>query len=83
MEVSKNMYLLSDEKRDNKIIDLKLDRPIDKPLVVMLAWLMAKKKHVYKYADMYFKHGFDVLNINISPWDLLWPTKGSQVSMDS
>lgn len=81
MEVTKNIYLLSEEKNDNKVRNFKLQKPIDKPLVILLTWLMAKKKHVYKYADIYFEHGFDVLNINISPWAVLWPNKGSQVSM--
>lgn len=81
MEVTKNICILSEEKKDSKVIDLKLDKPNDKPLVVMLSWLLARKKHVFKYADIYFKHGFDVLNVTISPWDLLWPTKGSQVSI--
>ncbi|KAG5882633.1 hypothetical protein JTB14_001823 [Gonioctena quinquepunctata] len=79
LEVTKNISLLSDEKKKSKVIDLKLDTPEDKPLVVMLSWLMAKKKHVHKYADIYLNHGFDVLNISLSPWQLLWPTKGSQV----
>ncbi|XP_074038383.1 transmembrane protein 53-like lethal (2) k09913 isoform X2 [Leptinotarsa decemlineata] len=79
LEITKNISLLSDDKKTSKVINLKMDVPQEKPLVVMLSWLMAKKKHVHKYADIYLKHGFDVLNISLSPWQLLWPVKGSQV----
>lgn len=80
MEVTKNIVLLSKEKKDNKIENFKLKNPEDKPLTVMLSWLMAKKKHIHKYANFYIDYGFDVLNISINPWQLLWPTKGTQVS---
>lgn len=79
LEITKNIQLLSDEKKTTKVINLKMDKPDEKPMVVMLSWLMAKKKHVYKYADIYLKQGLNVLNVNISPWQLLWPMKGSQV----
>lgn len=79
MEITKNMSLITNEKKQ-KAGHLKLKVHDDKPLVVMLSWLMAKKKHIYKYATFYVNNGFDVLNINISPWQLLWPTKGTQVS---
>lgn len=49
------------------------------PMVVMLSWLMSKPKHVHKYARLYLKLGFDVLTVSISPWQLLWPVKGSQL----
>ncbi|KAJ8966021.1 hypothetical protein NQ317_001972, partial [Molorchus minor] len=75
LEVTKNLSLLSAEKNDSKIINLQLEKPVDKPLVVLLSWLMAKKKHVYKYADLYLRNGFDVLNVSVTPWQLLWPTK--------
>ena len=48
-------------------------------LVVMLSWLMAKKKHLLKYANFYMDQGFDVLSVSITPWQLLWPVKGTQV----
>lgn len=79
VEITKNISLISNEKKSCKVINMQLDTPQERPLMVMLSWLMAKKKHVYKYADIYLKHDFDVLNVNISPWQLLWPTKGTQV----
>lgn len=79
LEVTKNVVLLSKEKKQSRIANFKLEENEDKPLVVLLSWLMAKKKHIYKYANFYLDSGFDVLNINISPWQLLWPRKGTQV----
>lgn len=79
MAVTKNLYLLSDKKKECKIVNLQLTTPQDKPLVLLLSWLMAKKNHIYKYANLYIDKGFDVLNVTITPWQLLWPTKGAQV----
>lgn len=79
LEVTKNVSLLSKEKKNTKVSNFKLENAEDKPLVVLLSWLMAKKKHIYKYANLYLDFGFDVLNVNISPWQLLWPRKGTQV----
>jgi len=51
-----------------------------KPMVIMLPWLMGKNKHISKFASFYLKMGFEVLSCRITPWQLLWPSKGSQVS---
>ncbi|XP_044254588.1 transmembrane protein 53-A [Tribolium madens] len=79
MEITKNITLLSGEKKTGKVINFKLEPQEEKPLVVMLSWLMAKRKHIYKYADFYIKKGFDVMTVTITPWQLLWPLKGSQL----
>lgn len=80
LEITKNITLLSKDKKTGGVVDLKLQAEDDnKPLVVMLSWLMAKRKHVYKYADFYIYKGFDVMNVAITPWQLLWPVKGSQI----
>ncbi|XP_039294669.1 transmembrane protein 53 isoform X2 [Nilaparvata lugens] len=50
-----------------------------RPLAVVLAWMMASPKHLAKYTDIYLKRGYDVLTVNCTPWQLLWPVKGSQV----
>lgn len=50
------------------------------PIVVMLPWLMGQNKHIAKFASLYLKMGFDVLSCRITPWQLLWPAKGSQVN---
>lgn len=81
LEVTKNLTLISNEKTNASVnaSNLKLSSPQDRPLVVMPTWLMAKKKHISKYAKFYLDYGFDVLSISITPWQLLWPTKGTQV----
>lgn len=79
IQITKNLELISKEKKDGKITDLKLSTNEDKPLVILLSWMLAKGKHIYKFADYYVDHGFDVLRISITPWQLLWPTKGTQV----
>lgn len=79
LELSKNLELISKETKTTKVTDLKLSTPLDKPMVILLSWLMAKRKHIYKFANYYTGHGFDVLNVSVSPWQLLWPTKGTQV----
>lgn len=45
----------------------------------MLCWLQARQKHVEKYAKLYVDLGMDVLAVQITPWQLLWPTKGTQL----
>lgn len=51
----------------------------ERPLSVLLCWLMSEKKHVMKYARFYLDQGFDVLTVRINPKQLLWPVTGSQV----
>lgn len=80
LEVTKNMSLLSNEKKNTSINDFKLEDSQDNPLVIMLAWMMAKKKHTHKYADIWIQKGFDVLCVTVNPWQFLWPVKGTQVS---
>ncbi|XP_045601040.1 uncharacterized protein [Procambarus clarkii] len=54
----------------------------DRPLTLLFCWLLAREKHIRKYAQLHTNMGFDVLKIRISPFDLLRPTKGSQVAAD-
>lgn len=44
-----------------------------------MAWLLAKPKQLKNYIDIYINLGFDVMTVSISPWQLLWPTKGTQI----
>ncbi|KAK9710620.1 Eukaryotic protein of unknown function (DUF829) [Popillia japonica] len=77
--VTKNLLLISKEKKNASVKNLKLSPDQNRPLVVMPSWLMAKEKHIKKYANFYLDYGFDVLNISVTPWQLLWPVKGTQV----
>lgn len=61
------------------ILSCRLKQTSEKPLLVLLSWLLAKKKHVEKYAQLYLDQGFEVLHVSITPWQLLWPVKGSQI----
>lgn len=45
----------------------------------MLCWLQARQKHIEKYAKLYVDQGIDVLAVQITPWQLLWPVKGTQL----
>ncbi|XP_014272599.1 transmembrane protein 53-B isoform X2 [Halyomorpha halys] len=51
----------------------------NRPLVLLLPWLLAKPKHTRKYIELYLDKGFDVLKIQITIWKVLWPVIGSQV----
>lgn len=52
----------------------------NRPLLVILSWLLAKRMHIMKFANLYLEQGFDVAIVSITPWQLMWPTKGSRVS---
>ncbi|XP_018330214.1 transmembrane protein 53 [Agrilus planipennis] len=80
VEITKSLELISnDNPKDIKISDMKIAKPQERPMVVLLSWLMAKRKHIGKYAKLYLDQNCDVLNVNINPWQLLWPVKGTQV----
>ncbi len=51
----------------------------ERPLCILLCWLMSQKKHVQKYARFYLDQGFSCLTVSLTPWQLLWPVTGSQV----
>ncbi|CAG9782486.1 unnamed protein product [Diatraea saccharalis] len=80
-ELTKNIQYISNEKTkltaDPKT--MKLDKLPNKPICVMINWLLAKQKHVMKYASIYLEQGFDVVSVSCTPWQLMWPTKGSQL----
>lgn len=44
----------------------------------MLAWIAAKDKHIAKYREIYYKHGFDVLTLKTNPLDMMLPAIGSR-----
>lgn len=48
-------------------------------LVVLLPWLMAKKRHVANIIQFYISLGFDVLCGAVSVSEILFPTVGAQV----
>ncbi|XP_017462674.1 PREDICTED: transmembrane protein 53-B isoform X2 [Rhagoletis zephyria] len=80
-EITKNITLFTNEpfksELDPKTLEFK--KPSENPLVLMMAWLMAKQKHLKKYTQIYTDMGFDVVVVHVTPWQLLWPVKGTQV----
>lgn len=59
----------------------RLKQQCDRPAVLIISWLNARQKHLAKYAQLYIDQGFDVFCTHITPWQLLWPVKGTQVSI--
>ncbi len=56
------------------------DEERERPLTIILSWLMSEKRHLLKYANFYLDQGFDVLTVRATPWQLFWPVTGTQVS---
>jgi len=83
--LSKSLDLLSNSSKEIKLtpgnsLQIQSGGGNDgRPLTVLLCWLMSNKKHVMKYAQFYLNQGFDVLTVQITPWQLLWPVSGTQV----
>ncbi|XP_035786302.1 transmembrane protein 53-A-like [Anopheles albimanus] len=78
---TKNMTFYTDEGRkryEKHSSTLRLKDPLEKPLVLIFAWLQATNKHLAKYAELYLEQGFEVLTVHITPWQLVWPVHGSQ-----
>ncbi|XP_055919508.1 uncharacterized protein LOC129951408 isoform X1 [Eupeodes corollae] len=80
-DITKNMTFFTEctdkIEWDSKTLTFK--KPTGNPLVLIMSWLLAKQKHLRKYAEIYTELGFDVLVVHITPWQLLWPTKGTQL----
>lgn len=80
-EISRNLQMFNKERRnvekDPNTFQMKVG--FDKPTVLIFAWLNAKQKHLAKYAKLYTEQGFEVIVANLTPWQLLWPMKGSQL----
>lgn len=81
--ITKNLEIISNDvlKIQNRAGQLPLvNLEHNRPVVILLAWMLAQRKHVDKYLDLYLKKGFDILKISISVKQLLWPTEGSQIA---
>ncbi|KAG7304931.1 hypothetical protein JYU34_010345 [Plutella xylostella] len=80
-DLTKNIQYISNDKVKLTVdpVTMRLDKQIDRPLCIMMNWLLAQHKHVMKYAALYLEQGFDVVSASCSPWQLMWPMKGSQL----
>lgn len=79
--VTKNIELLT---QDNRVIVPKnsarnINVTNTRPLLVILTWLMSKRRHVMKFVNLYTEQGFDVAVVSLTPWQLMWPMKGSRL----
>ena len=50
----------------------------ERPLVVLFGWMLAKKRHLNKYGNLYLSKGFDVLSIQVPPTQVLWPVSAQK-----
>ena len=47
-----------------------------RPVVVLIGWLNAKRKHLRKYQELYCGRGLDVLTMPVSPIHVVRPRTG-------
>ncbi|KAB7503882.1 hypothetical protein Anas_05916 [Armadillidium nasatum] len=77
---TRNMQLISNDKVSEinglEVLDPRVN---SRPLTLLYTWMLAKDKHVIKYSKFYLDRGIEVLRVRLSLFDLLRPTKGSQV----
>lgn len=81
--VSKNIEFLTQDNQvtSSKNIIQNANAANDRPLLVVLTWLLSKRQHVMKFVNLYMEQGFDVAVVSLTPRQLLWPQKkGSRVS---
>lgn len=81
-EITKNIKFISHDNdiRLSKYTVQTTNSSEKRPLLVLICWLLAKEKHYMKFADLYLQQGFDVTLVTMTPWQLMWPEKGSRVS---
>lgn len=81
LDLTKNMTFYTENPNkinwDPKTLTFKT--PSGNPLVLLMSWLLAKQKHLKKYAEIYTDLGYDVLVVHVTPWQFIWPTKGTQL----
>ncbi|XP_066602494.1 uncharacterized protein l(2)k09913 [Prorops nasuta] len=79
--VTKSIEFISKDngQLSTKSMKQNLSKTEKRPLLLMLCWLLAKRKHVMKFANLYLEQGFDIALVSLSPWQLMWPTKGSRL----
>jgi hypothetical protein len=81
---SKNIEFLT---KDNHVV-LSKNMPCnvnvvnDRPLLIILTWLLSKRQHVMKFVNLYMEQDFDVAIVSVTPWQIMWPTKGSRVNIN-
>ncbi|XP_029166409.1 uncharacterized protein LOC114937157 [Nylanderia fulva] len=79
--VSKNIEFLTQDNQvtSSKNIIQNVNAANDRPLLVVLTWLLSKRQHVMKFVNLYMEQGFDVAVVSLTPRQLLWPETGSRL----
>ncbi|XP_011876291.1 PREDICTED: uncharacterized protein LOC105566696 [Vollenhovia emeryi] len=79
--VSKNIEFLTQDNRimSSKNVAQDINVTNNRPLLVILTWMLSKRQHVMKFVNLYMEQGFDVAVVSLTPWQLMWPTKGSRL----
>ncbi|XP_020290387.1 uncharacterized protein LOC109857974 isoform X2 [Pseudomyrmex gracilis] len=80
--VTKNIEFLAQDtfaKSAQKQAIYNLNVANNRPLLVIFTWLLSKRQHVMKFVNLYMEQGFDVVVVSLTPWQLMWPTKGSRL----
>lgn len=78
--VSKNIEFLTQDNVSSNSMARNVNVVNTRPLLVILTWLLSKRRHVMKFVNLYMEQGFDVAVVSLAPWQLMWPAKGSRVS---
>jgi len=81
---SKNIEFLTQDNHVvlSKNIARNMNMVNDRPLLIILTWLLSKRQHVMKFVNLYMEQGFDVAIVSVTPWQVMWPTKGSRVNIN-
>ncbi|XP_012288161.1 uncharacterized protein LOC105703938 [Orussus abietinus] len=80
--ITKNIEFISNDRQvvvNNNTVQC-MKESSNRPLIVLLSWLLCKRKHIMKFAKLYMERDFDVLTVSISPWQLMWPVQGSRIT---
>ncbi|XP_043802636.1 uncharacterized protein LOC122720167 isoform X1 [Apis laboriosa] len=78
--VTKNIeHILHDNQIRTDAIRQNFNNEKNRPLLILLSWLLPKHRHIMKFANLYVEQGFDIVILSITPWQLIWPTKGSRL----
>ncbi|XP_078047869.1 transmembrane protein 53-like lethal (2) k09913 isoform X2 [Augochlora pura] len=79
--ITKNIEFISSDKKiktpEGRMEKFKNDDK--RPLLIMLSWLMSKRRHIMKFVNLYTEQGFDVALVTLTPWQVMWPTKGTRM----
>ncbi|KAL3842142.1 hypothetical protein ACJMK2_020188, partial [Sinanodonta woodiana] len=71
--INSNLQLLQKDEADTRVATK------ERPLLLLFGWMLAKPRHLNKYGNMYISKGFDVITIQVKPYQILIPTQIQKV----